>query len=232
MTTLQPIKLWGHRGPNPPKVTMLLKELKLPYESMPIDFSEVKSPAYLSINPNGRLPAIHDPNTDLTLWESGAILEYLAERYDAPARRLSFAPGSNEAYLAKQWLFFQASGQGPYFGQATWFKMYHAEKVPSALARYVGEVRRVSGVLEGYLGGLKKKEMENGGDDGPWLVGGKMTYADISFIPWYCWMEWFLDEEEFNMDDYPVVKAWLDRMRARESVASVLRDIKPANARK
>jgi glutathione S-transferase len=215
---------------------MLLEELRLPYTHMPIDFKDVKSPSYLSINPNGRLPAIHDPNTGLTLWESGAILEYLAERYDTD-RRLSFAPGTNEAYLAKQWLFFQASGQGPYFGQATWFKMYHHEKVPSAFERYVGEVKRVSGVLEGYLGGLKEKmkEDEDGGregSDGPWLVGGKMTYADIGFIPWYCWMEWFLEEEEFSLGEYPVVKDWLDRMRAREAVDKVLRDIKPANARK
>ena len=64
------------------------------------------------------------------------------------------------------------------------------------------------------------------------MVGGKLTYADISFIPWYSWMEWFLDEEEFRMEAYPVVKDWLDRMRARESVDKVLRDIKPANARK
>jgi glutathione S-transferase len=81
----------------------------------------------------------------------------------------------------------------------------------------------------------KMKEDEDGGregSDGPWLVGGKMTYADIGFIPWYCWMEWFLEEEEFSLGEYPVVKDWLDRMRAREAVDKVLRDIKPANARK
>lgn len=248
---LKPIKVWGRGGPNPPKVTMILEELGLPYEHMPIAFSDVKKPEYLAINPNGRLPAIHDPNyrdttttkttsTDadsepaagLTLWESGAIVDYLVERYDR-GRRLSFPAGSAEAHHARQWLFFQATGQGPYFGQATWFKVYHGEVVPSALRRYVAEVNRVSGVLESYLGSQdkEKKEKEENGGDGPWLVGGKLTYADISFIPWFCWMEWFLDEDEFKLDNYPVVKGWLDRMRARESVAKVLRDIKPANAR-
>lgn len=233
---LLPIQLWGRRGPNPPKVTMILEELGLPYEHVPIEFADVKQPAYTAINPNGRLPAIRDPNNGgLTLWESGAIIDYLTERYDTD-RRLSFAPGTSEAYHARQWLFFQTTGQGPYFGQATWFKVYHHEKVPSAFARYLGEVKRVSGVLEAYLGGVKRKEGEEGGGggggDGPWLVGGKLTYADISFIPWYCWMEWFLDDEEFRLEEYPLVKDWLDRMRARESVAKVLSDIKPANAKK
>jgi glutathione S-transferase len=208
---------------------MILEELGLPYEHMAIEFADVKQPAYTAINPNGRLPAIRDPNNgDLTLWESGAIIDYLTERYDTD-RRLSFAPGTSEAYHARQWLFFQTTGQGPYFGQATWFKMYHTEKVPSAFERYLGEVKRVSGVLEAYLGGVVK---EKEGGDGPWLVGGKLTAADISFIPWYCWMEWFMDEEEFTLEEYPVVKDWLDRMRARESVAKVLSDIKPANAKK
>ncbi|EAQ92148.1 hypothetical protein CHGG_00383 [Chaetomium globosum CBS 148.51] len=225
---LQPIQLWGRRGPNPPKVTMILEELGLPYEHIPIEFKDVKQPEYLAINPNGRLPAIRDPNSGLTLWESGAIIEYLVERYDTD-RRLSFAPGTNDAYHTRQWLYFQASGQGPYFGQATWFKMYHHEKVPSAFERFKTEVNRVSGVLEAYLESQRSAAGEGGG---PWLVGGKMTFADIAFIPWYCWMDWMLDDEEFKLDDYPTVKDWLDRMRARPSVTKVLTDIKPANAKK
>ncbi|KAL2137806.1 hypothetical protein VTI28DRAFT_8185 [Corynascus sepedonium] len=229
---MEPIQIWGRKGPNPPKVTMILEELGLPYEHVPIEFKDVKKPDYLAINPNGRLPAIRDPNSGgLILWESGAIIEYLVERYDTD-RRLSFTPGIDKAYHTKQWLYFQTTGQGPYFGQATWFKMYHHERVPSAFERYVGEVKRVSGVLEGYLESQKMKTNSNSEDDGPWLVGGKLTFADISFIPWYCWMEWFLDDEEFSLDEYPTVKDWLDRMRARPSVAKVLSDIKPENARK
>jgi glutathione S-transferase len=112
MSSLKPITIWGKAGPNPPKVRMLAKELGLPYELNDIDFADLKKPEYLKINPNGRMPAIHDPNEDLTLWESGAIIEYLVEKYDTE-RKVSFAPGSKEAYLAKQWLFFQGETRGP-----------------------------------------------------------------------------------------------------------------------
>ncbi len=110
---IKPIKVWGKGGPNPPKVAIILAELGLPHEIIVVPLSTVKNSEYLSINPNGRIPAIYDPNTDLTLWESGAIIEYLIERYDKD-HKLSFAVGTQESYLAKQWLFFAASGQGPY----------------------------------------------------------------------------------------------------------------------
>ncbi|KAF2205773.1 thioredoxin-like protein [Delitschia confertaspora ATCC 74209] len=141
---IKPIKVWGKGGPSPPRVRIFLEELGLPYEIVPWPLSKVKTPEYLAVNPNGRLPAIHDPNTDLTLWESGAILEYLVERYDTK-NKISFLPGSNEYYLAKPWLFFQASGQG---------------------------------VLEGHLA---NQDLTSGG---PWLVGGKCSYAGLAFIPW------------------------------------------------
>lgn len=106
MATIQPVKIYGKGGPNPPKIHMLCKELSIPYQVEDIPFAELKNPEYLAVNPNGRIPAIHDPNTDLTIWESGAIIEYLVEKYDTE-HKLSFAPGSNEHYLAKQWLFYQ-----------------------------------------------------------------------------------------------------------------------------
>ena len=106
MSSLKPITIYGKGGPNPPKVRMLAEELGLAYDLKDIEFSALKQPEFLAINPNGRMPAIHDPNTDLTLWESGAIIEYLVEKYDTE-RKISFEPGSKDAYLAKQWLFFQ-----------------------------------------------------------------------------------------------------------------------------
>ena len=115
---IKPIKVWGAGGPNPPKVAIVLEELGLPYEKVLISLTEVKQPDYLEINPNGRIPAIYDPNTDLTLWESGAIVLYLIERYDTE-HKISFPAGSNEEVLAKQWLFFQVSGQGPVSIQQT-----------------------------------------------------------------------------------------------------------------
>ena len=88
------------RRPNPPQAAKILAELDLPHEIELIHLSEVKEPEYLLININGRLPAIYDPNTDLTLWGSGAIGECLIERYDT-AHKFSFAPGTKESYLAK-----------------------------------------------------------------------------------------------------------------------------------
>ena len=109
-STLKPIKLYGASGPNPPRVQIILEELGLPHNIVDINITEVKKPEYLAINPNGRLPAIHDPNTNITLWESGAILEYLVERYDTE-HLISFPQGSPESYHTKQWAFYQTSGQ-------------------------------------------------------------------------------------------------------------------------
>lgn len=221
-SNLQPIKVYGRAGPNPPKVAMILSELGLPHEFEPTSFAEVKTPAFLAINPNGRMPAIHDPNTNLTLWESGAILEYLVERYDSTALQLSFTPGSNDAFLAKQWLFFQTTGQGPYYGQAVWFDRYHPEKLPSARDRYVAEIKRVTAVLEGHL--ARQKEEHGGKDrfDGPWLVGNKMSYVDFAFVPWQAGVPKILPESGYDEDDFPAVKDWLARLKSRESVQKAL----------
>ncbi|KAK3310479.1 glutathione S-transferase [Chaetomium strumarium] len=225
-SNLKPIKVYGKGGPNPPKVAMILQELDLPHEIIDIQFSELKKPDYLAVNPNGRIPAIYDPNTDLTLWESGAILEYLIEKYDK-AQKLSFPPGSKEAYHAKQWLFFQTTGQGPYYGQGVWFNKYHPEKVQSAIERYLNEVKRVTGVIEGHLAKQKKQYGAQEGFDGPWFVGNKLSYVDFAFVPWQTvaagyFAEALPDGLKFNPDDYPLVKEWLAKLRARKSVSSSL----------
>ncbi|KAI0174447.1 thioredoxin-like protein [Pestalotiopsis sp. NC0098] len=137
--TLQPIELWGHWGaPNPWKVVIILEELKLPYKIHKLELTEVKSDDYVKLNPNGRLPTILDSNTGITLWESGAIIAYLIDHYDKNGD-ISFDT-TPEKYLTKQWLAFQISGQGPYYGQAIWFARFHPEKLPSAIDRYVNEV--------------------------------------------------------------------------------------------
>lgn len=206
--SLKPITLYGHGpGPNPWKVVMLLEELNIPYENKIVDFADMKKEPYESINPNGRVPAIEDPNTGLTLWESGAILEYLVETYDKD-HKFSFSAGSPEYYYAKQWLHFQMSGQGPYFGQAMWFTRFHHEKLPSAQERYVKEMRRVSGVVDRSL---KGKE---------YLVGNKFSYADLAFIPWFGVLEMFgIDAPK----EYPNLAAWLDRQKARPAIAKGLK---------
>ena len=110
-----------------------------------------------------RIPAIDDPNTGITIWESGAIIEYLIDTYDKDSKlTLQTFP---EKYHLKQMLHFQVSGQGPYFGQASWFGYFHPEKLPSAIERYQNEVKRVTIVLDEIL-------KKNGGG---YLVGGKCT---------------------------------------------------------
>lgn len=109
------------------------------------------------------------PHPDVDRYrESDAILLYLAEKYDTAH---AFSASSEQGKLEQlQWLFFQASGQGPYFGQATWFLWYHSEKVPSALERYRDEIKRVYGVLEGRLAQQE------------YMVGGKLSIVDLAFV--------------------------------------------------
>ncbi|KAJ5199448.1 hypothetical protein N7491_011348 [Penicillium cf. griseofulvum] len=211
--SLKPITVWGHGpGPNPWKVIMILEELNIPYTHNIIPFPDMKKEPFESINPNGRVPAIEDPNTDITLWESGAIVEYLVETYDKQ-NTISFAAGSKDYYLAKQWLHFQMSGQGPYFGQAVWFSRHHSEKVQSVIDRYLNEIRRVSGVLERVLQGKE------------YLVGDKLSYADVSFVPWYvCVIQYELDKKLDMEKDFPTVAAWLKRLQERPSIAKSVRD--------
>jgi glutathione S-transferase len=225
-SNIKPIKVWGKGGPNPPKVAMILQELDLPHEIIDIEFSDLKKPDYLAVNPNGRMPAIYDPNTDLTLWESGAIIEYLIEKYDK-AQKLSFPPETKEAYHAKQWLFFQTTGQGPYYGQGVWFSKYHPEKVQSAIERYLNEVKRVTGVMEGHLAKQKEQYGSQEGFDGPWFVGNKLSYVDFAFVPWQAVASGYFSQAlpdglKFNVDDYPLVKEWLAKMKTRKSVSSSL----------
>ncbi|KAF2014066.1 putative glutathione S-transferase 1 [Aaosphaeria arxii CBS 175.79] len=218
-STVQPIKVWGKGGPNPPKIAMIVKELNIPHEIIPIEFSELKKPDFLAINPNGRMPAIQDPNTNLTLWESGAIIEYLIEKYDVE-RKISFEPGTSEYYHAKQWLFFQVSGQGPYYGQAVWFKKYHPEKVPGAVERYIKEIERVTGVLETHL-----KAQKTNGEDGPWLVGDKFSYADLAFVPWQVLSSVLLVEDGLDLSPFPTVQRWIDNLKKRPAIGEVVAEM-------
>ncbi|KAJ5263606.1 hypothetical protein N7478_011211 [Penicillium angulare] len=207
--SLKPIKLYGHTsGPNPWKVIMAFEELGIPYTIQLVDFQDIKKEPFISVNPNGRVPAIEDPNTGITLWESGAILEYIIETYDKE-NKISFASGSQDYFSAKQWLHFQMSGQGPYFGQAVWFTRYHPEQIQSAKDRYINEIRRVSGVLDRTLA------------DKEYLVGGKFSYADFAFIPWFKIVGLFeIDLEK----EFPNLDAWIKRQEARPSIAKALKD--------
>lgn len=108
-SSLKPIIVWGSDlAPNPLKVRMILEELSLPYEHKLLDFGDVKGEAFVKINPNGRIPAIEDPNTGLVLWESGPIIEYLVDQYDKD-HKISY-DGFVEKWQIRQWIGFQISG--------------------------------------------------------------------------------------------------------------------------
>ncbi|KAG8526317.1 uncharacterized protein KY384_000310 [Bacidia gigantensis] len=194
------------------KVRIILKELEIPFDYHIVEFSETKQEPYISINPNGRLPTIEDPNTGMKIWETGAIILYLIDHYD-PERKISFdkSPGMYECF---QWLMFQVSGQGPYFGQLAWFARFHKPTNPSAIERYANEMERIIGVLDKSL---DKKE---------WLVGGKCTYADLSFVTWAHVAKGLLKEigRSNVMTSFPNYTAWLERMEARKPVRECLDD--------
>lgn len=135
-----------------------LEELGIPYHK--VEVGDVKSEAFLKLNPNGRTPVIVDPNNDnFTLWESGAIIEYLVETYDALGT-LNLEDRKSR-WLLRQYLHFQMSGQGPYYGQAVWFYK-QTEDIPTAKQRYIEQIVRVFGVLDSIL------------KDREYLVGSKL----------------------------------------------------------
>ncbi|KAI0659291.1 glutathione S-transferase C-terminal-like protein [Cubamyces menziesii] len=218
MSHTKPFTLYGQvesLGPNPIKVAIVLDELGLEYSVVPTNTrkGEHKEPEYLKLNPNGRVPTLVDhSNGDFTIWESDAIILYLIEKYD-PEHKLSVSD-ANEKFTLIQWLFFQASGQGPYFGQAFWFKYIHSEQIPSAIERYQKEILRVFGVLESVLSSQA------------WLVGGKPTVADLSFITW--------NEPAINVvlqgvegvdveKQFPAFYKWHRKLCARPAVSRLLK---------
>jgi GST-like protein len=169
------LQLYSLPTPNGVKVSIMLEEIGLPYEAHRIDFAtdEQKSEAFLSLNPNGKIPAIIDPNgpqgRPLPLFESGAILIYLA---DKTGQLLPAAP--HERYQAIQWLMFQMGGVGPMFGQVGFFHKFagrdYEDKRP--LQRYADESRRLLAVLDGHLATRA------------WMLGDEYSIADISIFPW------------------------------------------------
>lgn len=196
-------------GPNGWKVAAVLEELGLTYHSIYLDFgkAEHKGPEYTKFNPNGRIPAIIDhKNNDFVLWESGAILTYLVDKYDKDHKYS--AATDEDKYKQLQWLFFQSSGQGPYFGQYAWFTIYHPEKIPSAVERYQKEIERVFGVLDGVLA---KQD---------WLVAGKPTIADFAFIQWTALGYIFVKDNDYKTR-FPALNAWKEKLDARPAVKKV-----------
>ncbi|HET9701902.1 MAG TPA: glutathione S-transferase C-terminal domain-containing protein [Burkholderiales bacterium] len=197
------IDLYTWSTPNGRKVSILLEETGLPYTVHPVDITKGEQFAgdYVAICPNGKIPAIVDSEGPgggpFALFESGAILIYLAERTDR------FLPREPRArYAALQWLMFQMGGVGPMFGQAHHFMRFAKVEVPYAVERYGSEVRRLYGVLERQLAA------------NAFLAGPEYTIADIATWPWVARFEF----HRVNLAEFPNVKRWFDAVGARPAV--------------
>jgi len=197
------IDLYYWTTPNGHKITIFLEEADLPYQITPVNIGagEQFAPDFLSISPNNKIPAIvdqkpRDHSKPLSLFESGAILLYLADKTK------KFIPadlhGRNETL---QWLFWQVGGLGPMAGQNHHFTQYAPEKIPYAIDRYVKETGRLYGVLNKQLA---NKE----------FITGEYSIADMASFPWIKSYE----KQMQNIDDFPHIKRWLDRMDNRPAV--------------
>ncbi|MDP3833098.1 MAG: glutathione S-transferase N-terminal domain-containing protein [Hydrogenophaga sp.] len=193
------IDLYTAATPNGHKVSIALEELGLPYTLKVLDLGagEQRSPAYLAINPNGRIPAIVDHGAGgFAVFESGACLVYLAEK----TGRLMPADVQGRSRVM-QWLMFQMGGIGPMMGQANVFFRYFPEKIPAAIDRYQGECKRLFRVLDGHLA-----EHE--------YLAGDYSIADIANWAWVRTHRW----SGVEIDDLPHLKRWRDAIRARPAV--------------
>jgi len=193
------IELYTARTPNGRKISIMLEELGLPYtvHALDLEMKQQKEESFLNLNPNGRIPVIVDKsNDDFVLFESGAILIYLAEKTG------KLLPNNlKKRSIVMQWLMFQMSGIGPMQGQANVFVRYAPEKIPYAIERYQKEVRRLYEVLERRL-----KEVE--------FLAGDYSIADIATFPWVKRHDWC----EVSIDDLPNLNRWLSTIEQRPAV--------------
>jgi len=195
------IQLYTWATPNGKKVSIMLEEVGLPYEVRPVNLSkgEQMKPEYLAVNPNNKIPSIIDSDgpggQPLKLFESGAILMYLAEKTG------KFWPQEmRQRYEVIQWLMFQMGGVGPMFGQANYFFRL-TEKVSYAIERFHKEALRLYKVLDQELG---RKE----------YLAGEYSIADIATYPWV----WRHDIHQVKLEEFPNVKRWYDAISARPAV--------------
>jgi GST-like protein len=197
------IEAWSWPTPNGHKVHIALEETGLPYTVVPVNIGagDQFKPEFLAITPNHRIPAIVDPDGPggqrIALFESGAILIYLAEK---SGKLLPADPAAR--YAALQWLMFQMGGVGPMFGQFGHFNNYAKEKLPYAIERYGNEVKRLHRVLEKRLA------------ESAYLAGDEYSIADIATFPWIRNPE----RRGIDLADYPSVKRWHDAIAARPAV--------------
>ncbi len=203
----QPIDLYYWPTPNGWKVSIFLEEAGLDYNVVPVDIGagDQYDPEYLKISPNNKMPAIVDPEgpdgAPISLFESGAILIYLAEKTE-----MFFPQTPRERYAVLQWLMFQMGHVGPMLGQAHHFRQYAPEKIPYAITRYTDEAARLYRVIDRRLA------------ETPFIAGDEYTIADMAIFPWLRSHE----NQGQDLDDYPSLKRWYEGVEARPAVRRAL----------
>jgi len=195
---------WG--TPNGHKITIALEEMELDYQIFPINILEDDQfqPDFLKISPNNKIPAIVDQNGPrgeaISVFESGAILQYLGRKTG-----LFYPEDEFERVEVEQWLMWQMGGLGPMLGQNHHFSRFAPERIAYATDRYVNESKRLYKVLNQQLIGQK-------------YVAGAYSIADMAILPWVLRHEW----QQIQLDDYPYVKEYMERLTARPAVQKAL----------
>ncbi len=202
------IQLYAFPTPNGVKASIALEELGLPYEAHRVTLSDadVKSAEFLSLNPNNKIPALIDPDgpggEPIGLWESGAILIYLAEKTGKLLGRTEA-----DKYQVIKWLMFQMGGVGPMFGQLGFFYKFAGSEIadPRPRERYIAEAKRLLNVVEGAL-------------DGQEWIAGDFSIADIALAPWLNGLEFYGAKEIVGWNDLKHTPAYVERFMARPAV--------------
>ena len=195
---------WG--TPNGHKISIALEEMGLEYQVFPINILENDQfqPDFLRISPNNKIPAIVDQDGPkgeaISVFESGAILQYLGRKTG------QFYPRDEQSRVeVEQWLMWQMGGFGPMLGQNHHFSKFAPERIGYATERYVNETKRLYGVLDKQLFGQN-------------YVAGEYSIADMAIFPWILRYEW----QQIDINDYPNVKAYMERIQARPAVQRAL----------
>jgi len=210
-TDVKPIELYSWSTPNGWKIEIALDELNLPYNyhGINIGAGDQFKEEFLRISPNNKIPALVDPNTDLSVFESGAILTYLAQHYRTRSTEQLLPsaesdPRGNAAVL--QWLNWQMGGFGPMLGQYNHFFNYAPDKIEYAITRYRNEAKRLFGVLDKQLAATNA-----------YVAGAHFSIADIAIWPWALMIPRF--GEEFST--FKHVNEWIERLKQRPAVNKV-----------
>lgn len=201
------LTLYTAGTPNGWKPSIVLEELDLPYKVVTLDIfkNETKEPWFETINPNGRIPALTDHETGQNIFESGAIMWYLCEKFDQAGTLLP--KDLVKRTDAHCWLMFQMGGVGPMQGQANHFIKYCKEDLPYAKSRYLDETKRLYGIMDKHL------------KDNEWLAAGQYSLADIANFSWVAASP-ILDG--IKLEEFPSLKKWYDIIKARPAVTKGL----------